>query len=228
MPLGHDSDPKALCERLSVYLIADPDLSASGDIVADTEAALAAGAGAVQLRTKTLGDAAALSLAEKLLALCRAYGGLFFIDDRLDVALACGADGVHVGNNDLPVPVVRRLAGNRLIIGYSPETDEQAKQSRKLGADYVGIGSVFPTGSKPDAGEAIGLPALARRIQLAELPSVGIGGITAENAAEVIQAGACGVAVISAIIKQPDPGLATRRLVETVRAARRAYHESPA
>lgn len=209
--------PAALRRALAVYLVADPD-RASRDLVGDVTAAVGAGATAVQLRSKRLADGPFLALAERLLAVCRDRGVLFVVNDRLDVALAVGADGLHVGVADLPLGVARRLGGEGMVLGYSPETDAQAAASGAEGADYVGLGPVFATGSKPDAGEAIGLPTLRRRVRLAGLPSVGIGGITTENAGDVVDAGADGVAVISAILRAADPTQATRGLAAQVGA----------
>lgn len=209
--------PALLRRALAVYLVADPDQSRR-DIVGDVTAAVGAGATAVQLRSKHLADGPFLTLAERLLAICRGSETLFVVNDRLDIALAIGTDGLHVGAADLPLAVARQLGGEGLVLGYSPETDDQAAASGTEGADYVGIGPVFATGSKPDAGDAIGLPTLRRRVRLAALPSVGIGGITTENAADVVDAGADGVAVISAILQAADPAEATRALAAKVGA----------
>ena len=130
------------------------------------------------------------------------HGALFLVNDRLDLALASDADGVHLGVDDLPIDVARRIGGRNLVIGFSPETDEQAGDAGKRGADYLGVGPVFGTATKSDAGTAIGLETVARRAELAGIPVIGIGGITAQNARSVMDAGAVGVAVVSAISKQ--------------------------
>jgi thiamine-phosphate pyrophosphorylase len=128
------------------------------------------------------------------------------------------ADGVHLGEHDLPIDVARELAGPSFIIGSSPKNVEQAETARVQGADYVGLGPVYATGSKGDAGAPIGLEGMAEQIAAAKLPAVGIGGITIANATEVILAGADGVAVISAIQGAADPGQATADLAAAVRA----------
>jgi thiamine-phosphate diphosphorylase len=142
------------------------------------------------------------------------------VNDRVDIALAAEADGVHVGVGDLPVETARDLAGAKLVIGYSPETDEQGISAADWGADYLGVGPVYGTSTKPDAGEAIGLVTLGRRAHHAGIPVVGIGGIDGSNAAAVIEAGAEGVAVVSAILKSDDPRHAAAALAAVVSEAR--------
>ena len=214
------ADRAALGAALAVYLVADPEQSASGDLVADTAAALAGGATSVQLRAKHLSDLDAFHLASTLATLCRSHRVPFLVNDRLDVALAVGADGLHVGLTDLPISVVRRLSQDRLLVGWSPETEQQVLAAAAEGADYIGIGPVFPTGSKADAAAVVGLDGLGRRAALTPLPTVGIGGITIASAASVVASGADGVAVISAILRATDPEAATRCLREAVASAR--------
>jgi thiamine-phosphate pyrophosphorylase len=203
---------------LGVYLVADP-AHARRDLVDDIEQALAGGATCIQLRAKHLTDRETLNLALALRERCHASESLFLVNDRLDLALAAGADGVHLGVDDLPIRDARRLAGSDFIIGYSPETDEQAATAASEGADYLGVGPVYGTASKDDAGAAIGLRTLHRRAQLAGVPIIGIGGITPDNAAQVIDAGAVGVAVVGAILRSDDPRAAARRLKRTIDAA---------
>jgi thiamine-phosphate diphosphorylase len=207
------STPIELALRL--YLVADPDQTPTA-ITETVGAALAGGVTTVQLRAKGLHDRSAYAIGRVLLQACRATGATFIVNDRLDLALALGADGIHLGVDDLPIEVVRRLTTPGFIIGYSPETDEQAKRARERGATYLGVGPVFGTASKADAGTAIGADVLERRVWLSRLPVVGIGGITADNAASVIAAGASGVAVIGAICRAPDPENAARTLREVV------------
>lgn len=208
-----------LRDQLAVYLVADPELTGR-DLLEDVMAALDGGVTAVQLRAKNMNDHDAWGLAIQLREQCHDHNALFLVNDRLDIALAAQADGVHLGASDLPVGIARWLTGPDFIIGYSPTTDAQAASATRVRADYVGIGPVFPTGSKADAGEAIGLETLAQRVDLAEVPAVGIGGITVENAPAVIRAGAVGVAVISAILGAPEPAIAAERLAGVVRRAR--------
>jgi thiamine-phosphate diphosphorylase len=207
-----------LAKHLSVYLVADP-AHASRDLTSDVEHALAGGVTCVQLRAKHLTDREALSLARVLRTRCHACGALFLVNDRLDLALAAGADGIHLGVDDLPVRDARRLAGDDFIIGFSPETDDQASTAGSEGAHYLGVGPVFGTVSKDDAGDAIGLGTLRRRAQLAGIPIIGIGGISPANAAAVIDAGAVGVAVVGAILRADDPRLATAKLRRVIDSA---------
>jgi thiamine-phosphate diphosphorylase len=141
---------------------------------------------------------------------------LFVVNDRVDLALALEADGVHVGVTDLPVAETRRLVGDQLVVGFSPETLEQALEAEAAGADYLGVGPVYPTVTKPDAGPAVGLEHVQRIAAAVRIPVVGIGGITAENAGAVIRAGAVGVAVISAVVGADDVRLAAAQLRKVV------------
>ena len=134
------------------------------------------------------------------------------INDRLDVALAVDADGLHIGQSDLPLWAAKKIAGSKLFIGVSAGTVEDALAAEKDGADYLGIGAVFPTGSKDDAGSAIGLEGLARICAAVKIPVVAIGGIGLANAADVMKAGAAGIAVISAILAQKDIKAASETL----------------
>ena len=215
--MSDDRTPQ-LSDRLAVYLVADPEQTAR-DIVGDVEHALAGGATTVQLRAKRLSDRATLDLSRVLADRCRSHGALFLVNDRVDIALAADADGVHLGVDDLPLEAARRIGGPDFVIGYSPETDEQARNARERGANYLGVGPIFATASKSDAGEPIGLDVLSRRLDLAGLPTIGIGGITAANAGQVVGAGAVGVAVVGAVLRAAEPGQATRELASTVRAA---------
>ncbi len=211
---------RSLQRRLAVYLVADPEQT-TRNLLGDVEAALAGGVTAVQLRAKHLTDRESLQLATALKERCDRAGAHFLVNDRLDLALASGAGGVHLGVDDLPLRDARMLAGAGFVIGYSPETDEQAAQARREGADYLGVGPVFGTASKGDAGEAIGLETIRRRAMLAGIPVIGIGGITAATAGDVVRAGAVGVAVVGAILRARDPKCAARDLSAAVASALR-------
>lgn len=204
---------------LDLYVILDRQAAAGRDLRALAEAALAGGARWVQLREKEWTSRALLPLAEGLRRQVEAAGGVFIVNDRLDVALAVGADGLHVGQEDLPAPVARRLLPGRLL-GVSSHSPEQAFQAQADGADYVAIGSVFPTATKA-VFELVGLEAIRRARPLISVPLVAIGGITLENARSVIEAGADGVAAISAIAAAEDPREATAAFLAEIRAARR-------
>ena len=206
-----------LRDMLAVYLVADPEQT-DRDLFADVAAALEGGLTCVQLRAKNLPDAEAWHLAMRLRELCRSHRAMFLVNDRLDVALAAQTDGVHLGVDDLPPWICRWITGDDFVIGYSPASDYGTHLGR--GADYLGVGPVFETRSKPDAGEALGLDGFVRRIEYAEEPVVAIGGITAENAASVIQKGATGVAVVSAILRATDPSAAAAALADSVMKAK--------
>jgi len=192
-----------------LYVITDPHLG--GGHLAAAHAALQGGARIVQLRDKEATTRQLVEYAQALRALTREYGALLIINDRLDVALAVEADGVHLGQDDMPVPLARRVAGEQLIIGVSAETVEEALRAESEGADYLGVGPMFATATKPDAGTPVGPERLREIKQHVRLPVFGIGGITLQNAAHVLQAGADGICVISAILTAPDPVQATQQ-----------------
>jgi thiamine-phosphate diphosphorylase len=208
-------DPRSsLHSALRLMVITDRRLAAERgwlDVVAQ---ALAAGATAVQLRDKQAAGAELLEMARSLRPLCLRHGALFLVNDRSDIALAAGAHGVHLGDDDLPVEEVRRFAPRDFVIGRSADTEDAARAAQAAGASYLGVGSLFGTSSKPEvAGEAIGTEQLARVARAVSIPVVGIGGVTADNAASVAAAGAAGIAVVSAIMAARDPALATRALL---------------
>jgi hydroxymethylpyrimidine kinase/phosphomethylpyrimidine kinase/thiamine-phosphate diphosphorylase len=180
-------------------------------IVANVQAALRGGARVVQYRDKERPRAAQIELARRLKALCREAGATFLINDDPLVALDSGADGVHLGQEDGSVATAREVLGHGKVVGVSTRTIEQAQQAQAAGADYIGLGAMFPTGSKGDA-ELVGVARL-RQVRLAvQLPIVAIGGISTDNAGEVIDAGADAVAVITAVAEDPQPVLAAREL----------------
>jgi thiamine-phosphate pyrophosphorylase len=170
----------------------------------------------VQLREKDASSREFYEIALELRALTRRLGIPLVINDRVDIALAVGADGLHIGQSDLPLKKARQLAGRGMFIGISAGTVVEALVAERDGADYLGAGSVYPTGSKADAGEAIGVRGLADICAAVRIPVVGIGGINAGNAGEAIGAGAAGAAVISAVLSQPDVEGAARRLREAL------------
>lgn len=205
-------DRHALHDALRLYVLTDQVLQAGRDVESVVAAAIAGGATAIQLRWKVGPLSEAMRAGQALRALCRDTGVLFVVNDRVDLALVLGADGVHLGVKDLPVPAARDLLGDRMIIGYSPETIADAVEAEQSGADYLGIGPIFGTTTKADAGDAIGPGHLAAIVRAVSIPVVGIGGITAGNAPSVIAAGANGVAVISAVVGASDVEAAARDL----------------
>lgn len=200
-----------LQKSLRLYLVADPD-QCNGDLTDQVEAAIRGGVTLVQLRAKTLSDLDLLLLGEKISAICARHNIPFLVNDRIDIALACGASGVHLGVDDLPLELARAIGGEGLIIGFSPETENQVRIAADRGADYIGIGPVFTTATKADAGEAIGIERFASLVAIANLPVVGIGGISTANYGAVLSAGAAGIAVVSAILGSDEAMVAARQL----------------
>lgn len=212
--------PAELARRLALVTVTD-ERTGGRDVVEVVRAALRGGAPSIQLRAKTGTAREMVELARRLLPETRAAGALLWVNDRVDVALAAGADGAHVGDDDLPVAAARRICPPDFLLGRSAETMETALQAQQDGADYVGVGPVHPTPTKADAGPPVGLERIAAIRSATDIPIVGIGGISADGAAEVIRAGANGVAVVSAVMLAADPEQATRALVAAVAAGSR-------
>ena len=188
--------------------------------------ALAAGAPTIQLRLNSASARELLEAAQTLMPVVRSAGALFIVNDRLDVALAAGADGVHLGPDDLPVKDVRRVADARavdadarsgvadtFIVGYSTDTTDEAARAEAEGADYLGVGAVYATANKSDAGDVIGLEGLRCVVEAVSIPVVAIGGITPERAPAVAKTGACGSATIGAGMSAAEPAEAGRELL---------------
>jgi thiamine-phosphate pyrophosphorylase len=194
-----------------LYVIIDPEHCAERDPLWVAERALEGGCALLQLRSKNQPDAARLTLAQALRRLTRAHGVPLWINDRLDIALLVEADGLHLGQTDLPVVEARRL-GADLRIGLSTHSLEQARAAAALGADLLGFGPMFATRSKLHPDPQVSIEELRQVIGLTESPVVAIGGISRENAALVSAARPAYVAVISAVCDAPDPALAAREL----------------
>ncbi|MDW8121309.1 MAG: thiamine phosphate synthase [Armatimonadota bacterium] len=205
-----------------VYVITDRFANLSLTHIDIVRYAVEGGASAVQLRDK---QATTRQLWEWGLAIREITSRakvLFFVNDRVDIALACEADGVHLGDDDLPVPAARRLLGAKRLIGRSVANEEEAIAAIRQGADYVSLGSIFATDTKPDAGPPVGLERLkkVRSVLPQDYPLVAIGGINLSNADKVFEAGADAVAVISAVAKADDPSQAVRSLLDLWRRIR--------
>jgi thiamine-phosphate pyrophosphorylase len=196
--------PAELSRALRLIVITDRALSAPRSIEQVVEGALAGGARAIQLRDKEAGARELLHSAVRLRQLTRAAGALLFVNDRFDVALAAGADGVHLGPHDLPVAEVRAVVPPAFLIGYSTDQVDLALRAVEDGADYIGCGAVFPTTGKADVGEVIGVEGLRTVVEAVPVPVVGIGGISVENVSHVRATGAAGVAVIGAVVRDPE------------------------
>lgn len=196
----------------SLYFVADVDFAAGRDLVRLVRESVRGGVTAVQLRAKGLGTRAFLELAVRMTAALDGRSVPLIINDRVDIALACGADGVHLGQDDMPADTARKLLGPSKIIGISVNTLKEAGVAERLGADYLGLNPIYETTTKDTGLPAVG-PAGIRRIRRSVgIPIVAIGGINAGNAAGVIEAGAAGIAVVSAILGAPDARKAAAEL----------------
>ncbi len=207
--------------RASLCVITDAGLAPGKDHLAVAEAALAGGADVIQLRDKGGDLRDLLRQARAIQALCRQRRATFIVNDRVDLALAADADGAHVGQDDLPAEAARQLLGPRRILGVSTHSVEQARAALAAGADYIGFGPMFTTGTKATGYTPRGAAGLGEvRAAVGGLPILAIGGITLANVAQVIRAGATAPAVISAVVAAPDLAAAARAFVAAVRAAR--------
>ena len=209
----------------SLYLVTDRTLSLGRSTVEVVRAAIRGGVSCVQLREKGCSTREFMDEARLLKALLAGTGVPLFINDRLDVALAVGADGVHLGQNDLPIADARRLVGNRMIIGISAESVADAVRAEAEGADYIGASPVFTTPTKTDTAPPLGLAGLRAIRRAVQLPLVAIGGIDADNASQVLRAGADGLAVVSAIVSAPCPRTAAAGLRQRIQST---HNEEPA
>jgi thiamine-phosphate pyrophosphorylase len=209
-PLGADF---IMADRfLHLYLVTDRTRTAGRPLLNVVESALQGGVDAVQLREKDLAARELLDLAGQLISLCRRYGARLLINDRVDVALAVGANGVHLPVNSFAPGDARRLLGAQALIGVSTHSLEQAEAATAGGADFIVFGPVFETPSKREFGPPLGLPVLARVTEKSAAPVFAIGGITVDRINDVRRHGASGVAVISAILEADDPRAAASAL----------------
>ena len=207
-----------MSRNFDVYLVTDAGLSEGRSTVSIVEDAIEGGVDVVQLREKETTANERYELGLELRELTRDADVPLIVNDRIDIAAAIDADGVHLGDDDLPVPVAREQLGEDAIVGRSVSTPVAAREAEAAGADYLGVGAVYGTTSKETTPEQshIGLERIRAVREATELPFVGIGGVTPENAAAVVEAGADGVAVISAITAAEDPAAATSRLSAAV------------
>jgi len=211
-----DKPTAELRTRMKLHVLTDRDWSQGREMLTVAAAALDGGATVIQLRDKTASTRSLIAAGLALRRLTRERGALLIVNDRIDVAQAVDADGAHVGQEDMPAALARRLLGPERILGVSAATLEEAAEAASAGADYLGIGPIFATATKPDAAPATGTLLLVQAARRFSLPLVAIGGINATNAAEVIQAGAAGIAVITAIVAAEDIAAAARNLLSIV------------
>ena len=190
-------------KHMLLYAVTDRAWVGKQTLYQQVEAALKGGATCVQLREKELDEAVFLREAKDICALCRRYGVPFIVNDNVDIAIACGADGVHVGQEDMKAGEVRRRVGRDMIVGVSVHTVEEARRAVRDGADYLGLGAVFPTSTKTDA-EQMSNETLREICDAAEIPIVAIGGISRDNLLRLSGSGVDGVALVSAIFSAED------------------------
>lgn len=203
-------------KALKLYLVTDRGLCGGRDLCEIVRAAAAGGVTMVQLREKDIDTRTFVEEALALKEVLAPLGIPLIINDRVDIALAADADGVHIGQSDMPYETARRLLGPDKIIGLSVENMRQVVQANSLDVDYIGVSPVFATPTKTDTAAPFGLEGLREAVILSRHPAVGIGGMNSSTAARVFAAGAAGIAVVSAIMADDNPGEASRRLLKII------------
>ena len=198
-------------KMLTLYAVTDSRWTQGTTLAAQVEEALKGGITMLQLREKDVSDEAYLAEAQEIKALCRAYGVPFIVNDRVELAKACGADGVHVGQSDMAAAAAREILGPEAIIGVTAKTVEQALAAEKAGADYLGVGAMFPTSTKTNTWE-VGAETLSAISRAVSIPVAAIGGITRDNLPTLSGCGMTGFALVSAIFAQEDIEEACRDL----------------
>lgn len=202
-----------------LHILTDTVLQSRFSHVELTRLAIRGGADTIQFRQKIGATREMIEIAQQIRQLCTDSGVTFIVNDRVDVAIAAGADGVHLGQDDFPIPLARKLLGESRIIGGSAVTLKEAQKCLTEGADYIGFGPVYPTASKEDAGPVTGIGLLKHVVEVSPLPIIAIGGVSVENTPEVMQAGIHGISVISAVCCQENPEQATRALYIALNAS---------
>ena len=200
----------------TLYLVTDRVLSKGRPVEYIVEQAVKGGVTMVQLREKDCSTLEFINLAVLLKKLLASYGVPLIINDRLDVALASDADGLHIGQQDMPYAIARNLIGKDKIIGLSVENVDQAKEANRFDVDYIGLSPVFVTGTKPELVNALGLKGIRRIASISKHCMVAIGGVHSGNAAAILKAGANGLAVVSAIVTADDPMMAAREIRQAI------------
>lgn len=198
-------------------LVADTEATGDRNLASIVHKAVSNGVTLVQLRAKNLASSDFFHLASEISQILSPRKIPFIINDRLDIALACHSDGVHLGQKDLPIPEARQLLGEDKIIGISTSTCEEALEAQAKGADYLGVGPIYPTDSKADTGPVIGIEELKAIRECVEIPILAIGGINSSNAHAPMEAGANGIAVISAILDAHDIPKAIHDLLDAIK-----------
>lgn len=204
----------------SLYLVTVRDLSKGRSLQEIIKSAVEGGVTIVQLREKKCTSREFLKLAQEIKDFCTPLGIPLIINDRVDIALAVKADGLHIGQSDMPYEIVRELMGPDAIIGLSVESVQDAIDAEKLDVDYLGLSPIYSTPTKTDIHHELGLEGIRKIRKISRHPLVAIGGINKENTAEIIAAGSDGIAVVSAICSAEDPKLASQELLEQVKIGR--------
>lgn len=205
---------------LSLYLVTDRDLSKGRSLDYLVEEAVKGGVSMVQLREKNVSTIEFYNIACSLKSLLKVHNIPLIINDRLDIAIACDADGLHIGQSDMPYEVVRKILGEDKIIGLSVETIQQARDANSLDVDYIGLSPVFSTDTKTDINIPLELEGIKEIASFTKHKTVAIGGIKTSNTADIIRSGADGIAVVSAIISQDNPQKAAEELSNIIKNAR--------
>lgn len=202
------------CDKnmMRLYAVTDRAWTGKQTLMEQVESALQNGVTCVQLREKELDDASFLAEAKEMCALCKRYGVPFIVNDNVEIAVQCGADGVHVGQEDMIAADVRRRVGADMMIGVSAHTVEEAQEAVRNGADYLGVGAVFSTSTKTDV-TTMPYATLQSICKAVDVPIVAIGGISAQNIGLLAGSGVDGVAVVSAIFAAEDPGKAAAEML---------------
>ena len=201
-----------------LHVLTDTELQSRFSHVELAKLAIKGGADILQFRQKIGTTREMIEICREIKRLCEDSDVMFIVNDRVDVAIASEADGVHLGQEDFPIPLARKLLGETAIIGGSAVTLEEAQECLSEGADYIGFGPVYPTTSKNDVGPVTGIEILKEVVNTISIPIIAIGGVTVENTPEVIRAGAQGIAVISAVCCQENPEQATRDLSQALQS----------
>lgn len=212
--------PKLVLPDVSLYLVAGPTFVSGRPFLAVVEEAIQGGVTAIQFREKTGRMRDHLNVCLELRELTQEYQIPFFVNDRVDLALASNADGVHLGQSDFPIQEARMLLGRSKWIGISTHSVEEAVEAERNGADYIGVGPMKSTKTKMDTEPVVGTTGLQKIQDAVSIPIVAIGGITLESVSDIILAGATGVAVVSAILSSNHPHLAAQNLFNAVRSAK--------
>ncbi|ETA67166.1 thiamine-phosphate diphosphorylase [Methanolobus tindarius DSM 2278] len=212
------TDKRVLLDEIDFYLVTDSGLSKKGTL-SDVEKAVAAGCRIIQYREKSISTKDMILEAEQIKALCGSES-IFLVNDRVDVALAVDADGVHIGQDDMPMDAARDLLGPDKIIGLTVHNVEEALEAERMGADYVGLSPIFNTSTKKDAGDGIGPESIRPVKDAIKIPIVAIGGINKKNSESVIIGGADSLVAISAIVCSDDVEKETREFIDLIQRTR--------